>query len=440
MKHLLFTTLGIFSLGLTIGCSGDDISTPEPTTPEPTTPPVVVTPPNPTEPEEIIGTPCENGFAGIYPCKGYDLIAHVTLEELGFPGSSGNDSWGWTDPTTNKEYAIMGTRNGTAFVDISNPVKPIVLGKLPTAANASNWRDIKVYNNHAFIVADSDTRGRAHPHGIQIFDLTKLRSVTNPPVTFTQDANFQGIQTAHNIVINEQKGYAYATGTSRSGTYRGGATFVDIKNPKNPVAAGGYGDDGYSHDAQVVTYNGPDADYAGKEIYIGSNENEIAIVDVTDKSAPKRISTLSYDDFKYAHQGWFTEDQKYFLLGDELDEQRIGVNTKTIVFDLTDLDAPLVHTEYEGPTPAIDHNGYIKDNIFYQACYTAGVRMIDISGIDGKNLSEVGFFDTYPRNDNANFNGTWNVYPYFKSENIIASNIEDGLFIIRKSKEATLSN
>ena len=48
-------------------------------------------------------------------------------------------------------------------------------------------------------------------------------------------------------------------------------------------------------------------------------------------------------------------------------------------------------------------------------------------------MSEVGFFDTYPENDNTSFNGAWNVYPYFNSGNIIISDINRGLFIIRKS-------
>ena len=97
--------------------------------------------------------------------------------------------------------------------------------------------------------------------------------------------------------------------------------FVNISDPVNPSAAGGYGASGYTHDAQVVTYNGPDADYAGREILIGANENFVVIVDITDKANPVRISQLQYSNLSYTHQGWFTEDQRYFLLGDEGDER-----------------------------------------------------------------------------------------------------------------------
>jgi choice-of-anchor B domain-containing protein len=90
--------------------------------------------------------------------------------------------------------------------------------------------------------------------------------------------------------------------------------------------------------------------------------------------------------------------------------------------------------EYIGTTPAIDHNGYVKGNTYYQANYAAGVRMIDISNIENKALNEIGFFDTYPENNNATFKGAWSVYPYLPSGNIIISDIDRGLFVIRKSE------
>lgn len=369
--------------------------------------------------------PCKNGFADIYPCSNYDLMAHVPIIDLGGLGAEGNDSWGWTDPTTGKEYALVGTTTGSAFVDISNPSEPVLLGTLPTATINSLWRDIKVYNNHAFIVADN-----AGAHGMQVFDLTRLRNVENPPETFTVDAHYTGFGSAHNLVINEDSGFAYVVGTS---TFSGGPHFVNIQDPTSPVAAGGYADDDDSHDAQVVTYNGPDSDYSGREIYIGSNEIEVVIVDVTDKNNPVNISKISYSNLGFTHQGWFTEDLTYFIVGDELDELNFGINSRTLFFDFSDLDNPLFQTEYLGPTPAIDHNGYTKGNKFFLANYTAGVRILDISNIGNNSISEIGFFDTYPQDNSTSFHGAWNVYPYFPSGNIIINDIESGLFIIRQS-------
>ncbi len=369
---------------------------------------------------------CEDGFAGEFPCNDYDLLTHITLDEIAGENTQGNDSWGWVDPVTNNEYAIICTNKGTSFIDITNPADAKIIGFLKTRTENSLWRDVKVYNDFAFIVSEADN------HGMQIFNLNNLRGLVNIPVEFTADKVFTSFGSAHNIVINEDTGYAYPVGTSRSATYKGGPLFININNPFKPVDEGGFED--YAHDAQAVTYNGPDSDYSGREILIGSNETEVVIADITDKQNPVKISSISYSNIGYTHQGWFTEDFKYFILGDELDERDKGLNTRTIVFDFTDLDNPKHHFDYSGPTAAIDHNGYIKDNLFFQASYTAGVRIIDISNIDAKSFTEVGFFDTYPENDNTAFNGAWNVYPYLPSGNIIISDINRGLFVIRKSK------
>lgn len=366
--------------------------------------------------------PCNNGMAGIYPCNGYDLLGQISLAS--FSASAGNDIWGWTDSTNGKEYALVGLNNGTAFVDITDTEELIYLGKLPTATTSSTWRDIKVYQDHAFIVSE------AGGHGMQVFDLTKLRNVANAPETFEADTRYTGFGNAHNIVINETSGYAYAVGTD---TFSGGAHFIDIQDPKNPIAAGGYGTNGYSHDAQVESYNGPDANYTGQEIFIGANENQVAIVNVTDKNNPMEISTFQYANIGYTHQGWFSEDQRYFILGDETDELTFGFDSRTLVFDLADLENPILHTSYLGETAAIDHNGYVKGDDFYLANYTAGVRILDISGIDGQTIVEEGFFDTYPLNNTAAFEGVWSVYPYFESEKIIVNDINSGLFVIKKS-------
>ncbi len=369
-------------------------------------------------------TPCVNGMAGPYPCNGMDLISHLSLNDLS--AGSGNDSWGWTDPQDGKEYAIMGLSNGAVFVDISDPVNPIYLGKLPTHTDSSTWRDIKVYNNYAFIVSE------ANGHGIQIFDLTRLRSVANPPATFSEDAYYDGFGHCHNIVINEETGYAYAVGTS---TFGGGPHFVNIQDPLNPIAAGGFGNDNYCHDAQVVIYDGPDPDYAGREILFGSNEDRVSIVDVTDKNDPQGISNGFYGSVEYTHQGWLTEDKRFFIIGDELDESNFGFNTRTIIFDVSDLDNPVVHFEYESDNQSIDHNGYVVGNDFYLSSYRAGLRILDISDIGNENMVETKFFDTYPNNNSANFDGAWSVYPYFASGNIVISDINRGLFIVR---DATL--
>lgn len=414
MKKMLL--LG-FCLSLMIACSkNDDV------------------PNNPTPPIDGGGdgggsqttmVPCENGMAGDYPCNGLDLVGQIPLTN--FNAGAGNDSWGWTDTTSGKEYALMGLDNGTAFIDITDDQNLVYLGKLPTATVNSSWRDVKVFKDHAFIVSEADG------HGMQVFDMTRLRNVANAPENFTADTRYTGFGTAHNIVINEDTGFAYVVGTARDDAFNGGAHFIDVNDPKNPVAANGYGASGYSHDAQVVSYIGPDTDYAGAELFIGANENNVVLVDVSDKDNPVQISSVQYGNKGYTHQGWFTDDQRYFILGDELDEINFGLNSRTLIFDFSDLDDPKLHTTYTANFSAIDHNGYVKGNDFYLANYTAGIRVLDISGISSKTISEIGFFDTFPSNNTADFNGSWSVYPYFDSGKIVISDINRGLFVVKKS-------
>ena len=370
--------------------------------------------------------PCLDGFAGNYPCLGYDLLAQISLREFG--SNSANDNWGWTDPETEKEYVLLGLDDGTAFIDISNPENPIFLGKLPTASTTSPWRDVKVFKNHAFIVSE------AQNHGLQVFDLTKLRSVKNFEI-FDASAILEDFGNAHNIWINEASSFAYVLG---SNLYAGGPVFIDISDPKNPKILGGYSRERYTHDAHVVNYIGPDPEFQGKEIFFGSNSdggenNRIVILDVTDKLNPSKISTVDYSGPGYTHQGFLTNDHRYFFLGDELDELKFGLKTQTRIFDFSSLKEPKLHFKYFSNFDAIDHNGYIVGEHFFLANYTAGLRVIDISEVQNKTIFEKGFFDTYPSDNNPKFNGVWSIYPFFESGVIAISDIDSGLFLVKAS-------
>jgi choice-of-anchor B domain-containing protein len=237
------------------------------------------------------------------------------------------------------------------------------------------------------------------------------------------------------MVVNQDSGYGYVVGTDLNGIYAGGVYFLNLNNLQGAISEGGFADAGYSHDAQVVTYSGPDPDYQGREIFLGSNEDRLVILDVTDKQNPRTIGQITYQNTFYTHQGWFDKTQKYFIIGDELDEFNTGIKTRSLIFDLTDLDHPKLHFSYYGPTNAIDHNGYVMGDLFYLANYTAGVRVIGIDDLENKNMDEIGFFDTYPENNTTTFNGAWNVYPFFESGVIAISDINRGLFLIQKSPQ-----
>ncbi len=384
---------------------------------------------------------CADSLAWQFGCSNVDLLAYLPISAVG--GSEGitvADIWGWTDPETGREYALLGRSNGTSFIDITSPASPVYLGDLPMTegSRANVWRDIKVYKNHVFVVADN-----AGEHGMQVFDLTQLRTVEDDlPATFQEIAVYDGIHSAHNIVINEETGYAFAVGTSGGGeTCGGGLHMINIQDPRNPSFAGcfshegtGRGNTGYSHDAQCVVYHGPDTRYSDKEICLGSNETALSIADVTDKDNPVVVGSATYPNSSYAHQGWLTDDHRYFYMNDELDELSGNtVGTRTLIWDLTDLSDPLLVSEFTSENLATDHNLYIQGDVMYQANYKSGLRIFDIS--DRANPTMIGFFDTYPGSeDSPGFDGAWSSFPYFESGTIVVSSLREGLFVLKRQR------
>jgi len=372
-------------------------------------------------------------MAGGYPCDGIDLMSFIPMSDLNNQPVM-NDVWGWTDPLDGKEYAICGAGLGTAFIDVSDPVNPEFLGFLPTHTSGSLWRDIKVFDNHAFIVSE------AQGHGMQVFDLTRLRDVTAAPETFDEDAHYPGFGNAHNIVMNEESGYAYGVGAS---TFNGGLVFIDVSNPMCPEGVGGYAAEGYTHDAQVVFYHGPDEEHHCKEISINANGNQgapVVVVDVTDKTDPQLLSASFYENQEYSHQGWLTDDHRYYLHNDELDEQNLGFNTRTHMWDMLDLDNPVYLGFQESNSSSIDHNLYVKGDYMYQSNYLSGLRILDVSDVGSTSIPEVAYFDVAPNQDAPSFIGTWSNYPYFESGTIVVSSMQDGIFILKPQDESLISS
>lgn len=375
---------------------------------------------------------CVDGQASLFDCQDVNITAFLPIGDLG--GSRGtrvNDVWGWTDPDSGIEYVIVGRTNGTSFVDISDPYNPVYVGDLPKTEGTRTtiWRDMKVYANHVYIVADA-----AGEHGVQVFDLTQLRTFDGTPITFEETFRYDEIHSAHNIVINEETGYAYAVGNSGGGeTCGGGLHMISLENPSRPEFAGCFAEiatgrrgTGYSHDAQCVVYRGPDTEHQGKEVCFGSNETALNIADVSDKSAPVSIATASYPSVAYAHQGWLTEDHTFFYMNDEGDEpQGLVEGTRTLVWDVTDLDDPILVKEHIATTTATDHNLYVKGDRMYQSNYSAGFRVLDVS--NPADPVEIGFFDTSPYEGGA----SWSNYPFFESGIIAVTGTGDGLFLVR---------
>jgi choice-of-anchor B domain-containing protein len=380
---------------------------------------------------------CSGGQAATFGCEEIHVLSFLPVGEIG--GSRGvevNDVWGWTDPETDREYALVGRVDGTSFVDVTDPENPVYLGSLPKTegSRANTWRDVKVYDDHAFIVADG-----AGDHGVQVFDLTRLRDVEDAPVTFEATAHYDGVASVHNIVINTETGFAYAVGSNGGGeTCGGGLHMIDVRQPANPTFAGCFAEEGtgrqgtgYTHDAQCTIYRGPDEDYQGQELCFNANETAFNIADVTDKENPVSVATAEYPNVGYAHQGWLSQDHRYFFLDDELDELQGKVDsTRLMIWDVTDLDQPVLAKEWFAPSRVSDHNLYVVGDRLYWSTYVGGFRVLDVG--DPENPEQLGYLDTVPHGeDEPSFGGSWSNYPFFESGNILVTSGSEGLFVLR---------
>lgn len=373
-------------------------------------------------------------FSQDFESKNVRMLSHLWLDEIGNLGVSnviGNDIWGWTDQASGREFAAFGLTNGTSFIEVTNPTAPRYLGTLQTETGNRPWRDVKIYNQQAYIVSDSNGA-----HGMQVFDMTQLltASVADPmnPTYFDTVGVYTGVTSAHNVAINEDSGYAYIVGSNQAS---GGLHVLDLNGGVGgtmPTFVGNFSADGYTHDTQVVNYNGPDSDHVGREIAFNSNEDTLTIVDVSNKSSMSQISRTEYAGSEYAHQGWLSEDQRFFFMNDELDELRSSdpIQTTTRVWDVSDLDNPFLVGEFLGTEQTIDHNLYVKGDLIFQANYESGLRILKVNDAATMDIEEFGFFDTYFDGNEVSFNGAWSVFPYFESGTVIVSDRQNGLFIL----------
>ncbi len=358
--------------------------------------------------------------ADVFDSNGITLKAWFPLASIDATATSGNDCWGYTSPS-GREYAIIGVNTGTGVFEVTTPSAPVKIAFIP--GSTSLWRDPKVFGTRAYVVTEAGV-------GIQVLNLAQIDAgVVTLENTVTTG---NGTLATHNVAINTQSGYLYRCGGGGSGLRMYNLNVT----PASPQYVGEWSAY-YVHDAQIVSYtSGP---YAGKEIAFccaglnsGNVETGLYIVDVTNKSAPVLLSRLLYPNARYSHQGWLTEDRRFFLLGDELDEGASQPLTTTYVINVESLTVPTYVGQFGNATPAITHNCYTHNGKMFAANYRSGIRVFDVSNAGTpSSVSEVAYFDTYPGSDSAQFNGLWSCYPYFTSGTIIGSDLERGLFVWR---------
>ncbi|MEZ4886892.1 MAG: choice-of-anchor B family protein [Chitinophagales bacterium] len=317
-----------------------------------------------------------------------------------------SDIWGYVDAQGN-EYALVGTTDGVSIVDISPPTTPTELHYID--GTFTFWRDIKTWGSYAYVVNEASDGG-----GLLIIDLSNLPTSI---ITYTTDLGV-GYTDSHNIFIDEN-GIAYLFGAATSGpdNVGQGTLMIDVAaNPTNPTYLGIYNTN-YVHDGFVRG----DTLWAA-EIYVG----QLAVVNVANKSNPTVLGTKLTPKL-FTHAVWVSDNNQTAFVTDEKSGGWVVAYDVSDVSDISELD------RYQSfpTTNVIPHNTFVEGNFVINSYYTSGVVVLDATHPD--NLIEVGHYDTSAGFSGNGFNGCWGVYPYLPSGNIIATDIETGLYVLSPS-------
>jgi len=318
-----------------------------------------------------------------------------------WPTTEGSDIWGWVDPLTEAEYALVGLNDGFSCVDVSNPANPVQ--KFYISDINSTWRDVKTWGNYAYITTEANA-------GLLIVDLTDMTGNTYWHVSnFTNPTNGSSVEftAAHNLFIDEN-GICYIFGASsvNGGNPSDGAIFLDVDaNPINPVYLGEW-DDEYIHDGMV----------RGDTMYVGCiYAGELFIVDVSDKSNPSTLGTHSTPN-AFSHNAWVSDDGNYVFTTDEKSDAYIGSYDISDMSNIQEVD----RIQSNSGELSIPHNTHVDGNFLITSYYRDGTTVHDVTYPN--NMIQVAYYDSYSGSGNG-FDGCWGTYPFFPSGNIISSEI-----------------
>lgn len=336
-------------------------------------------------------------------------FAQVNMDSLGFldipalHNTELNDIWGYTDENNN-EYAIVGAFDGTSVVDVTDPANPVEIAWFP--GMNSIWRDIKVWGDFAYVTTEAT-------QGLEIIDLTPLPGSTALTSTIYTGPLGNEWQSAHNIYIDEN-GIAYIFGANRG---NGGVIMLDVATtPGTPIEIGTF-DEWYCHDGYVRNDTG---------YFSHINDGFFSIVDLDGFGTlglGDVIGSLSTSSV-FTHNCWLSDDGQTLFTTDEVENGWIDS------YDISDPTNPLFLDKIQSSpgNNVIPHNTHVLGNYLVTSYYTDGVTVHDAS--DPSNLVEIGNYDTSPNYNGNTFNGCWGVYPFFASGNIVASDTEEGLYIL----------
>lgn len=331
--------------------------------------------------------------------------AQTKMDSLGnyFYDMGLSSLWGYSD-SEGREYALVGVINGLSIVDITEPTNPEELFFIPQPSGF--WREIKNWQNYAYVANETD-------EGILIVDLGHLPDT----VFYTNYTADSLIKTSHALWIDEF-GYAYIAGynnfTGSVPVNNRGVAILDLNSdPMNPVLVNQYTDQ-YVHDMYVR-----DNIMYACEIYAG----QFTVIDVSDKTNLEVIAHQNTPSL-FTHNAWLSDNGQYLFTTDEKN------NAYVTAYDVSDWSDIKEVARYQSNPGSLSmpHNVHVLNDFLVISYYRDGVKIVDAHEPDI--LVETEYFDTSPQSGPGS-QGCWGVYQLFPSGNVIASDRQLGLFIMK---------
>ncbi len=361
--------------------------------------------------------PCD-GTAGRYPCRAIDLASFLPLTDMSSnPTEVAGGVLGWRHDASGREFALVSLSTRTSIVEVTDPESPVVIGDF--ARDKGGLVSIAIFEDHLYGI--SSLGGTT----LEIFDLTRLLAAGSPPASLSPDASI-ALPGSGFLSINPETGYAYLV----SGQIFAFDLNQDPENPQQVMAWSPTTP--FPRSLECVLYRGPDQRFQGHEIcFAGAGNSYLAIYDFTDKAHPVALSSTRYKHSNTPRDTALTEDHRFLLLADSHDENLPGGNTRTFLWNLSSLTAPVYFKSYDGPTRARDLQLEVRGRYAFLANAASGLRILDLRQIGAKKsrVREAAYFDVEPGLSNTSWFGAWSI-DVLPSGTVIVGSIRQGLFVL----------
>ena len=337
------------------------------------------------------------------------------------PGSWGYSAcWGYVHPD-GREYAILGTHDGTAIYNVTDPANVHFVKLIPGLA--SNWREMKAYRNWIYVVTEAYMMS---PSGIQPgLQIIRMTDPENPVLAATYGINFNR---SHTVAVDTSRAILICNGTNYYDTAAQtttvtGMRILSLANPESPVEIAAWP---LGPSQTTAPYYVHDCVPFGNRLYASSiYAGTQRIFAFTDPAHPTEIKSWTYPAAYYTHSCWPDAARDRLYVCDEQNGQTLRV------FDISNETAPVLVNQWTSNPQAIAHNPRVSGTDLWVANYTEGVRALDV--FDPTHPVEWGYADSYG-GASGGYNGVWEVYPFFPSGTVIASDMNTGLYVYRPDK------